>query len=39
MCDNLQAIIVPYGYVAKFKKILDDRIYSNYKYKKFLVAQ
>ena len=37
-CDNLQAIIVPYGSVAKFKKILDDCI-SNYKYKKFLVAQ
>lgn len=39
MCDNLQAIIVPYGSVAKYKKILDDSNYSNYKYKKLLIAQ
>ena len=38
-CENLQAIIVPYGSVANFKKILDNCIYSNYKYKKLLVAQ
>lgn len=38
-CDNLQAIIVPYGSVARYKNILDNCIYSNYKYKKFLVAQ
>ena len=38
-CENLQAIIVPYGSVANFKKILDKCIYSNYKYKKLLVAQ
>ncbi len=38
-CENLQAIIVPYGSVAILKKILDKCIYSNYKYKKLLVAQ
>ena len=38
-CENLQAITVPYGSVEKFKKMLDNCIYSNYKYKKLLVAK